>query len=177
MVQKLDQWFYRSNRVLTKMVEIVCMMSVGAIAIITILAFISRYILQQPLVGTDELALFLLMWITFLGASLSIRRNDMVALSLFKDKLNSKNNLILQMILQSIIFCFSILGFWVGWLWLTSSSIWEAASASLEFPLWIPSAIFPFTMLIMAIFTLENILNHMKRLKKINNEGEEGEVL
>ncbi|MFB4159698.1 TRAP transporter small permease [Geomicrobium sp. JSM 1781026] len=162
---------FKVNQGITKIVELVCMLSVVAIGIITFSAFFSRYVIQQPMVGTDELALFLLVWITFLGATLSIRNQDMISLTFVIERLSKRKYLIIQTCTQVIILGFSIMGFIFGWRWLMSSSIREATSVSLEMPLWIPMLIFPMTMLIMSLFSIEGIIN---TIKKLNRHGEAG---
>ncbi|SDH16542.1 TRAP-type C4-dicarboxylate transport system, small permease component [Alteribacillus persepolensis] len=175
MVHHIDRWFQRFIKGMSKAVEVICMISVGAIAVVTILAFVSRYILQSPIIGTDEIALYLLVWITLLGAALGIHKNDMVALTLVKDRMNGKSLTVLNIILQLIIFLFSLLGLWFGTIWLLSSSILEAVSASLEIPLWIPFMIFPVSMLIMAVFSLNNIIKQLKNREVSASEAGEGE--
>ncbi|GAK12187.1 TRAP transporter small permease [Geomicrobium sp. JCM 19039] len=160
------------NHGITKVVEIVCMLSVIAIAMITISAFFSRYVIQQPLVGTDELALFLLVWVTFLGATLSIRNRDMISLTFVIERLSRKSYYIVQICTQAIILSFSLMGFWFGWKWLVSSSIWEATSVSLEMPLWMPMMIFPVTMLIMTLFSIESIVYTVKKLNRPEEAGD-----
>lgn len=51
------------------------------------LGVFSRYLFQAPFVWTEELALFLLVWMVFLAGSLTIRRWENVRVTFFIEKL------------------------------------------------------------------------------------------
>jgi TRAP-type C4-dicarboxylate transport system permease small subunit len=54
-----------------------------AVAIIVFLQFFTRYILNDSLSWTEEIARYGLMWITFLGAGIVVRKNTHIAVELF----------------------------------------------------------------------------------------------
>lgn len=141
--------------VFTKVIEFFIMISVGATGIILIANVIARYVLQKSIVGADEIALLLLVWITFLGACLQIRKRDMVAVTFLLDKLPPRLYRAMQILIQICILFFSIWFLYVGFEWLMSSS--STKSAALRLPLWIPNAIFPISMFVIIVFTLDNI--------------------
>lgn len=49
-----------------------------------------RYFLSSPLNWSDETAIFSLAWLTFIGGSMSIKRQNSAAVTLFMDKMNGK---------------------------------------------------------------------------------------
>ena len=153
--------------IIAKFVEITVVISVGAISLILITNVFFRYVLNKPIVGADEVALLLLVWITFLGACLGIRRREMIAVTFLIEKVSKTSYKIIQILIQISILLFSLLLLYYGFEWLTSSSIMNAKSSALRIPLWIPYLIFPTSMLIMVVFSLDNI----RYLLKNKEEG------
>lgn len=158
--------FDRIINVLTKIIQTIVAISVGALALILIVNVFFRYVLRNPIIGADELALLLLVWITFLGVCLSIKERNMVAVTFLVEKFPRTISLATQIFIQLSIFLFSVLFLFIGYNWVTSPSIINASSPALQIPIWIPYLLFPISMLIMAIFSLNNI-----RLLLIKNKG------
>ena len=158
--------FDRIINVLTKIIQTIVAISVGALALILIVNVFFRYVLRNPIIGADELALLLLVWITFLGVCLSIKERNMVAVTFLVEKFPRTISLATQIFIQLSIFLFSVLFLFIGYNWVTSPSIINASSPALQIPIWIPYLLFPISMLIMAIFSLNNI-----RLVLIKNKG------
>jgi len=80
MLRLINSWIFR--------VEIVVgtsMLAVATSAIILQVFF--RYFLRMPFSWPEELATFLLSWITFLGASILIKHNGHIRVSILLDRL------------------------------------------------------------------------------------------
>jgi TRAP-type C4-dicarboxylate transport system permease small subunit len=59
---------------------------IGLFGILCLVVFgevVSRYLLNQPHVGSEELIIYLFTWISFLGAALALRSDRHVAISYF----------------------------------------------------------------------------------------------
>ncbi|WP_227937409.1 TRAP transporter small permease [Alkalihalobacillus deserti] len=148
---------------LVKMVEYLVMLSVGLMSIIVIINVFFRYVLQMPIVGTEELALILLVWVTFLGASLGVRKREMVAVTFLIDKFPPFFYKVTQIFIQVSILLFSLLLLYFGYEWLTSSNVINSKSSALKIPLWIPYSVFPLSMFMITVFTLDNIRFLLKK--------------
>ncbi|PLS18534.1 hypothetical protein CVD28_05185 [Bacillus sp. M6-12] len=147
------------NKGLEQFVKSLIVISVGAMSLVLVIAVICRYILKSPLVGADELAILLLSWITFLGASLAIRRNEMVSVTILTDIFPKEIRKAVVIIVQILIITFSIIMLFYGYIWINSTNVLAATSSALHIPMWVPYSIFPFSMLVITIFSLENIKN------------------
>ncbi|WP_180994206.1 TRAP transporter small permease [Bacillus sp. Marseille-P3661] len=147
---------------LERITGLLCRISVGALCLVLILGVSARYIFNAPIVFADEVSMFLLAWATFLGASLSVRRNDMVAVTFLIDRLGGKV-WAAQIFTQLIILLFSILMLVYGIMWVTSPDVYSNKAAASGIPMWIPYLIFPFTMLLTTIFSLDNIRKIIRR--------------
>lgn len=73
----------RANALLNKLIETVVMVLISVNVIVVFLQVIYRYVLNNPLSWSSELSRILLMWITFLGASLSVRDGGEIAVDTF----------------------------------------------------------------------------------------------
>jgi TRAP-type C4-dicarboxylate transport system permease small subunit len=138
------------------------MISVSVLSIDLIIAVLSRYIFKTPIIWADELAIVLLAWITFLGASLSIKRNEMIAVTILVDRLKNRSQKILQILIQMIILTLSILFLIYGTRWVMSPDAMNTKLAAMQISVWIPYSIFPITMLMTCVFCLENIFKITK---------------
>lgn len=70
-------------------------------------SFVSRYILVTPLAWAEELARYLMIWGTFIGASYGVRTGAHITLDILGVVLNEKSNKILRILSHfiSILFC------------------------------------------------------------------------
>lgn len=61
--------------------------SVGVMALAVLAQVVMRYFFQNPLVWGDELAKYALAYMTFIGASVALRRGELACMDLAVDKL------------------------------------------------------------------------------------------
>lgn len=66
----------------------------------------SRYILESPSTLTDELARFLLIWVSFLGAAYASGKHMHLAIDLFSEKLTPSGRKKLNILIKLIIIVF-----------------------------------------------------------------------
>jgi TRAP-type C4-dicarboxylate transport system permease small subunit len=144
------------------MIVVILQFSVGVLILDLNLAVLFRYVLKLPIIGTQEIALFLLAWITFLGASLSIKHHSMVAVTILLEKLG-KFEKGAQLFIQLFIFLFSLFFVIYGYQWVTSPNVLQIKTSALQIPAWIPYSIVPVSMIITMIFTIHNILQILFR--------------
>ncbi|MHB9152843.1 MAG: TRAP transporter small permease [Spirochaetales bacterium] len=80
------------------------LMALNIILILTSVFF--RYVLSNPIVWSEELAKFLLVWTVFLAASTAIRHWDNMRVTLVLDRLSPKSLLIFDAIIKLVAFAF-----------------------------------------------------------------------
>lgn len=149
-------FIHKISHSLERMIVLILQFSVGVLILDLNVAVLSRYVLKYPVVGTQEIALILLAWMTFLGASLSIKQHSMVAVTLFLEKFGRFEKTA-QVFIQAFIFIFSLLFLIYGFKWVTSPNVLQIKTSALQIPAWIPYCIIPISMIITMIFNIHNI--------------------
>jgi TRAP-type C4-dicarboxylate transport system permease small subunit len=74
----------------------------------------SRYILNAPSTFTDELARFLLIWVSFLGVAYLSGQNAHISIDLLPGKLKRSSKFRLQLLIHSIIILFAFFVLVIG---------------------------------------------------------------
>lgn len=133
--------------------------------IVVILGVLSRYIFQNPFVWTEELALFLLSWLVFLGSSKLIRKWENVRVTYFIEKLPYRISRNLDFIIRLFVFVF------IGYVLILSIKIIPKIgpteqSPALGLPMTIPqmSIIVGFSLMLLQILgvLLEGIIGNLR---------------
>jgi C4-dicarboxylate transporter DctQ subunit len=150
------------SNVFERITVILIMISVAVLCLDLVVAVASRYIFKLPIIWADELAIVLLAWVTFLGASLSIKRNEMVAVTILIDRLDKRYLKLLQVFLQMIILAMTILFLIYGTRWVLAPETIGTKLSAMQISMWIPYSIFPITMLMTAVFCLDNIFRILR---------------
>ncbi|WP_071394162.1 TRAP transporter small permease [Bacillus tuaregi] len=163
IVEADTHWIDHILNRLTKGIEILAMISVGIMCISLIFGIIFRKILKNPLVGTDEVAMFFMLWITFLGACIALSKRDMVAVTFIVEKLPAAMQKKIKILCQIFILGISAMLFYYGYQWVMTTALMQATTAALKIPMWIPNLIFPLSMLIMVIYSTANIRYYLKQ--------------
>ncbi len=70
------------------LVECVCAVLLGAEIVVLLAGVVCRYVLQQPLVWSDELAGMMFLWLSMLGAVLALRRGEHMRMTAFVSRLS-----------------------------------------------------------------------------------------
>lgn len=128
------QGFIFVNHLYERALYVVGAALMGTMVIVVGMQIFARYVLGDSLSWTDELARFLMVWITFLFAGTSFRRGEMIAVEMFSKKL-PKLVRVLLMIAGALvsILLFGLLG-WFGY----SYAEWNMiqVSSALQLPLY-----------------------------------------
>lgn len=123
-VQRLSDGVFAIERILGIILMIVMLGSISA-------GVFFRYFLKSPLSWTDELAIFMLIWVTFIGGSMSVKRQQAAAVTLLFDHLKPKMRKLILIIGFTITAFFSL---FVGYLsinWILAPSVSMQMSPSL----------------------------------------------
>ncbi|GLB60310.1 TRAP transporter small permease [Cytobacillus sp. NCCP-133] len=80
--------------------------SLLVIVVVTILQVIARFIFDKPLVWSDELARFILIWMVFIGAAVVSFDDKHMAVELLQEKMSPKVKLITSLVMRAMILVF-----------------------------------------------------------------------
>jgi len=115
-----------------------------AFAVMTVaigLQVIFRYLLNDPLAGSEEVGRLAFVWVTFLGAAVATRDDAHVRIDYFLRRLGPRSALACRILGHVGTAVFGLIMVWVGFLLARFS--WDFESASLQFPMTFVHAAIP----------------------------------
>ncbi len=106
---------YSVDKIINQILKAVVVIMLSVMSIVVFAQVIFR-IMHLSIPWSEELSKYLLIWSTFLGSALCIRRKSLVGLEFFLNSMTKKNQKILQTVLNLIV-CAMLLflirvGFW-----------------------------------------------------------------
>lgn len=125
---------------LERVAERSCQLSVVMMAGLVLLQVVLRYVFRAPLMWVEEASIFLMIWMTFLGAGVALRRGAHVALTLLLQRLPAKISRTLFVASCIIVLGFLFIVAWQGWLLAMSV---DERSPALSVPMFWPYLIIP----------------------------------
>lgn len=128
---------------------------------------VCRYIFNDPLVWSEELARLAFVWVAMLAWSLGSRRRSHIAVTVFVDMLPRGPRLALQLFIQAAIVLFCVLLLIHGWT-LTKRNL-DLPMVTLELPYAVVYAVAPLGAAIVVFYALAEI----RRLVMVFRTGEE----
>jgi len=119
---------------------------------------ISRFILNKPSVYTEELALFMVLWIALLGAAYTYRRGAHLGLDILVEKLEENKKLIAQRAADFVCLLFALLVMvYGGWELVLLNIQLNQTSAALQVSVWIVYSVIPISGCLISLYALERI--------------------
>lgn len=123
----------------------------------------SRYILNSPSSFTDELAGYLLIWVSLLGAAYVVGTKDHLAIDLLLQKSPLRRKRVLEIIIQSLIIGFAATVLVIGGSWLVYTRFYLGVkSAALELPLGYVYTVLPLSGLIIVYYSTHHLIEVVK---------------
>ncbi len=119
----------------------------------------SRYLVQSPSSFTDELARYLLIWISMLGASYAVGKRMHLSIDLLSTKLNRQHNARLNTLIYIIVALFSLMVMVLGGSRLVYITFTlHQISPALEVPMAFVYSVLPIGGLVIIFYSIINIL-------------------
>jgi len=151
---------------LDRALEIIVIVIMGALVIDVLWQVFSRFILSNPSSFTDELARFLLIWVSLLGGAYMLGKRLHLSIDLVSHKLSTKQSLVLDSVVQIIILLFVISVLIIGGSRLVFVTLYlEQTSAALNVPLGFVYSVLPLSGLIMLIYSFHFLIQNFESLK------------
>lgn len=126
----------------------------------------SRYLLSSPSTFTDELAGFLLIWVTLLGAAYVTGQKQHLAIELIINKVNARKANILRVVIQVAVIVFTLFVMIVGGTWLIYTRFYLGqVSAALQLPLGYVYMALPISGVFIIYYSIVNSMELMNKLK------------
>lgn len=148
---------------LDRVLEIIVILIMGTLVIDVLWQVFSRFILSNPSSFTDELARFLLIWVSLLGGAYMSGKRLHLSIDLISHKLTIKQSLVIDSIVQIIILLFVVSVLIIGGSRLVFITLYlEQTSAALNAPLGYIYSVLPLSGLIMMIYSFHFLLQNLK---------------
>ena len=120
---------------------------------------VSRFILSDPSSFTEEIALFLLLWIAMLGAAYAFRRGAHLGLDIVIEKLQGAKKVNAQRLADLVCLFFACAILVYGGLQLVLLNLeLQQTSAALGIQIWKIYIVIPISGVLIAIFAIERML-------------------
>lgn len=109
-------------------IGVVLLFTLGiSIAVVLNIGVFSRYVMNSPVIWSEELARFLLIWITFVGASVEVYKKEMLSFSFSSNFIPQRAQLLMRLIIGLLTILFLSIFLWFGF---SSLSIYKLITAS-----------------------------------------------
>lgn len=130
----------------------------AALAAVITLQIVSR-VLFTAVSWTEEIARFLLVWLTFLGATLALAERRHIAVTLLTDRLPPALRRVAAIVGLVAMTVFLIALTWIGWNYMSTQSFQR--SASLQVPMMYVYSVIPVSGALMSVLCLADLMATM----------------
>jgi TRAP-type transport system small permease protein len=122
----------------------------------------SRYLLDLPLVWTEETGRHLMIWMVFLSSTVVYRRGQHIAIDLFGERLGPRGRAVIGIAITLLLAFFFFLMVRYGWE--LSSRTMNQRSSALRYPMGYAYAALPVGGGLLLLYALENLVGHVRVL-------------
>lgn len=151
---RLSHWLQRISEQVNVWMEKLLLLAGIAIAIILFIQVLARY-LGSSLSWSEEVGRYLLITITFLGATVAYKRANFIGLTGFGAKLGPVVEQAIVRLLQVLtLLCFGLIT-WFGALYTVNS--WEQNSTAVQMPMSIPLSVIPLSGVVFLLHVLADM--------------------
>lgn len=154
--------------VLTKIIQYLLIILMGGLVIVVFAQVFFRYVLEAPLPWSEELARYLLIYITFLGSGLAINTNEHILVDFFQKLIPKKFQHVLNILINLIILfcCVLIVYYGITFTAISKNGISPAMQISIS---WIYVSL-PIMGLIMIIYLIPILFKQIRNFTNSNIE-------
>lgn len=100
---------------LNRLSEVLCVLLLAVLVVISGLQVFFRYVLQEPLIWSEEAARYLLIWLSFAAGGLVLRDNGHPRIEAISALVTPRMQALIDLVLQALIAIFLAVFIWVSW--------------------------------------------------------------
>lgn len=145
----------RFGSILAKVENVIAAASLGAAALLAIIAVLLRTFFNEIIFWSEEAIIYLIIFSTFVGAVITLRHNEHVNVDLIAAFLRGRGKRVMALLaaLVSLVY-FGVIG-WFSWLLLFEPHSTATVTPALDLPLWVVTLPLPVGLTLMFLRTLE----------------------
>jgi len=111
------------KKFLDRLLEVLVMVVMAVLVLDVLWQVVTRLVLKNPSTWTEELAIFMLIWVSLLGAAVALGRGSHLGIDYFVGKLPRRTRLATEVLVFSSVAAFSLLVMIVGGVDLVASNL------------------------------------------------------
>ena len=148
---------------LVKPLEIILIAAMAAMTIDVLWGVFSRYVLGGQSRWTEELAIYLLIWISLLGASLTYGERGHLGVDYFVQKLDAKAQVLAAVVVELLVLMFSLFGLtYGGWMLVSKTLAAGQVSPTLGWEMGYVYLAAPVSGIFISLFAIEHLMRMAK---------------
>ncbi|MBW1711914.1 MAG: TRAP transporter small permease [Deltaproteobacteria bacterium] len=102
------------NFITSDLIDYLVALTIATTSVLTITQVFLRYVANSPLFWSEELTRYLIVWLTFLGASLGIRHQGHIAIKFVNELIPAAWRKPINLFLETLIIAYLVLLVWLG---------------------------------------------------------------
>ncbi len=123
---------------------------------------VSRYLLDLPLIWTEETGRHLMIWMVFLASTVVYRRGQHIAIDLFGGRLGPRGRAVIGIAITLLLALFFFLMIRYGWE--LASRTMNQRSSALRYPMGYAYAALPVGGVLLLLYAIENFVGYVRSL-------------
>ncbi|MGN7476992.1 TRAP transporter small permease [Solibacillus silvestris] len=142
------------------------------------LGVVFRYLFGNPLTWSDELAVYMLIWLTFLGGSMSVKTMRAASLDLLFERVSLFWKRVFLIVGYAVVVAFAAIVAYMAIQWISNPSIKTQLSPGLKISMFMPYLAVPFGLTCMLIHAFHHFLQgFVYEEVEIGQIGEGGDAI
>ena len=136
------------------------MVMVPVMTVVIFLQVVMRYIFMSPFSWSEEMARYLLVWISCLGSAYAVRKGMHIGIAFVKERFPIRARVLLTISSHVIVIAFFFFCLYHGWI--DSIEEWTQRSPAMQMPMTFPKMAIPVGFGLMVLFNLELLIEDLK---------------
>ena len=159
--------FIKIKKILDTALEWLVIVVVGILVLDVLWQVFTRKVLSDPSQWTEELAIFLLIWVSLLGAAVAMNRGAHLGIDYFTGKLTIKNRVITEVFVFAVVTLFSLFAMVIGGVTLVAITFMlDQRSPVWDIPMGYVYLVVPISGLFMAFYSIIGFFERISELNK-----------
>jgi TRAP-type C4-dicarboxylate transport system permease small subunit len=142
--------------------EVFCAVFLGIMVIIAFLNVVTRYVFKYSMAFTEELTLYLFVWITLLGVALAFKEGTNVSVSVLYNRFGKKVRKALYLLAVVCSLAFFAAFTYFGCLEVSDEISMNVTTEAMEFPVWIFTVSMPLAGVLTIIRIIGRTIDDMR---------------
>jgi C4-dicarboxylate transporter, DctQ subunit len=143
--------YIKINRAFEKFEKAVAIIIITAIVLIVFTGTVSRYIMNEPIFGTDRLATYLMVWLGFIGFQIATSKLRHIEVEFMKSRVSDRIKYIMNIITSFLAAVFLFILAYLAFDYMMMSMEMDDRDIVLNIPIWWIILILPLSFIISGI--------------------------